>query len=89
MIWLASFPRSGNTFFRNILFEVYGLPSADYHPHKKPIDFTAFPVIKTHILPKHLPTHFQQKKSVYLVRDGRDALVSMAHSRSDFTSPFS
>ena len=32
MIWLASFPRSGNTFFRNVMFELYGLESYDYYP---------------------------------------------------------
>ena len=90
MIWLASFPRSGNTFFRNILYEVYGISSSEYHMEKtkKVIeDFDSFPVIKTHLLPHQLPKNLQDLKSVYIIRDGRDALVSLAHHRKDIIAP--
>ena len=30
MLWLASFPRSGNTFFRIILHEVYGVETTEF-----------------------------------------------------------
>ena len=90
MIWLASFPRSGNTFFRNVLYEVYGIESSEYHilPDKSRLkNYEDYPVIKTHLLPHQLPEHLHQLKSVYLVRDGRDALVSIAHHRKDIVAP--
>ena len=86
MIWLASFPRSGNTFFRNILFEVYGISSGHYHLGKnKKInpDFDSFAVVKTHLLAYQLPKEYKSIKSIYLIRDGRDASVSLAHHRKD------
>jgi len=86
MIWLASFPRSGNTFFRNILFEVYGISSSHYHLGKNKKldpDFDLFPIVKTHLLPNQLPKEYQSVKSIYLIRDGRDASVSLAHHRKD------
>lgn len=86
MIWLASYPRSGNTFFRNILFEVYGISSSSYDPgKKKKIDSKSatFSIVKTHLLPHQLPEEYKSLKSIYLVRDGRDATVSLAHHRKD------
>lgn len=90
MIWLASFPRSGNTFFRNILFEVYGLESSTFH--KDPdyhLDdhYDAFPVVKTHMLPPELEPASDSIPGVYIIRDGRDALCSMAHHRKDIVAP--
>ena len=32
IIWLASYPRSGNTFCRTLLQSIYGMPSSDPHP---------------------------------------------------------
>ena len=90
MIWLASFPRSGNTFFRNVLFDVYGIESSEFHmeTNKKVLhDFYSFPVVKTHVLPHNLPKDLQSMKSVYIIRDGRDALVSIAHHRKDIIAP--
>lgn len=90
MIWLASFPRSGNTFFRNIMYQVYGLESSSYHQETVVTvdeNFESYPIVKTHLLPDQLPNRLQSAKSVYLVRDGRDALVSMAHHRKDIIAP--
>ena len=90
MIWLASFPRSGNTFFRNVLYEVYGIQSSEYHleeDKKVKADFAEYPVVKTHLLPHQLPPELQAAKSVYLVRDGRDAITSIAHHRRDIVAP--
>jgi glycosyltransferase involved in cell wall biosynthesis len=89
MIWLASFPRSGNTFFRNILFEVYGLESSTFHQENYPVDpnYDQFQVVKTHLLPHQLLPADPNIKSVYLVRDGRDCMVSLAHQRSDIIAP--
>ena len=90
MIWLSSFPRSGNTFLRNILFEVYGLESSTFHRESTyPLDenFSAYPFVKTHELPSSLVEFEPDIPSVYLVRDGRDALCSIAHHRSDIIAP--
>lgn len=90
MIWLASFPRSGNTFFRNVLHEVYGLTSSTYHldpTRKADPNFASHPIVKTHLLPGQLPKGLQNQPAVYLIRDGRDALVSIAHHRKDIVAP--
>ena len=84
MIWLASFPRSGNTFFRIILYEVYGIESSAFHrdPNRKlNLHYDRYPVVKTHLLPNQLIPDDSNIPAVYLVRDGRDALVSMAHPK--------
>ena len=102
ILWLASYPRSGNTFFRAVLKEIYDIPSigiyeldrelsqieiatqerirsvVDYHPGRKTplaamIASRRVHVVKTHELPR------EDHPGVYLVRDGRDALVSHAH----------
>ena len=95
IIWLASYPRSGNTFFRLLLWHYYGMETYSVYDDKplqerqviweivghKPrsmsveemtvADETFF--VKTHDFPSDgLP-------AIYLVRDGRDALVSYAH----------
>lgn len=90
MIWLASFPRSGNTFFRNVLFEVYGIKSSTYHHETSyPVDedYDQYQVVKTHLLPSQVKPSDPSIKSVYIVRDGRDALVSIAHHRKDLIEP--
>ena len=90
MIWLASFPRSGNTFFRNVLYEVYGLESSTFHRGlNRPVDknFHTYPLVKTHLLPHQLPKAYSDAPAVYLVRDGRDSVVSLARHRSDIVEP--
>jgi len=88
VIWLVSYPRSGNTFLRNVLYEVYGLASATYHleEHGPDEHWDTFPVVKTHLLPHQLPMG-SGRKVVYLIRDGRDAVVSLAHHRCDVIAP--
>lgn len=88
-VWLASYPRSGNTFFRIILSECYGLPSTDadalppenwgrlrrIDPSlRSGIDPGAPRFTKTHNLPGP-----DLEPAIYIVRDGRDALVSYVH----------
>lgn len=113
---LASFPRSGNTFLRNILMDVFGVYSWNnidvYHKALKKYQrldrlrsIRTLPpgrlkklhdletrlgqrVIKTHDMPDRiLPKCAPGAKIIYLVRDGRDALVSMAHHRKDIIAP--
>jgi glycosyltransferase involved in cell wall biosynthesis len=90
MIWLASFPRSGNTFFRNILYEVYGLSSSTFHQdadYYLDPQYDAFPIVKTHLLPEQLLPADPGIRAVYIIRDGRDAMVSLAHHRKDIVAP--
>lgn len=89
MIWISSFPRSGNTFFRNILVEVYRLESSSFYDGiGEPENYKEFPFVKTHMRPEELDDlHGEGIKAIYLVRDGRDSLVSMAHQRKDIYEP--
>lgn len=86
MLWLASYPRSGNTFFRIVLREVYGLESSTFHNETSyPVDanYQEYPVVKTHLLPCELEPADESIPAVYLVRDGRDCVISLAHYRKD------
>lgn len=84
VVWIASFPRSGNTFFRNILFHVYGIDSFE---HEGKVDLqnsndTVF--VKTHLMPFQLKKYNRKKdKVVYLVRDGRDSICSVSFKRKN------
>ncbi len=113
---LASFPRSGNTFLRNILMDVFGiyswnnievynkalrkyqtldrlrslrtLPPGRQKKFRDLAERLSYHVIKTHEMPeKILPKCAPGAKIIYVVRDGRDALVSMAHHRKDIIAP--
>jgi hypothetical protein len=88
MIWLASFPRSGNTYFRNILFHVYGKDSVVFKPKsKKPPVKSSDYFVKTHMLPYQVIPVSTKIPAIYIVRDGRDSLVSMAHQMSTISRP--
>jgi len=90
MIWLASFPRSGSTFLRIVLDEVYGIESSTFHREKDyPVDadYADYPVVKTHLLPDELVPSARSIPAVYLVRDGRDCVVSLAHYRKQLLAP--
>jgi len=88
MIWLGSFPRSGNTFLRNVLFEVYGLESSSYFEGiGEPLNYQDFAIVKTHMRPSELIPPSTKIPAIYLVRDGRDALVSMAYQRKEIYEP--
>jgi len=88
-VWIASFPRSGNTFFRNILFDVYGVNSLEDESEIKfsnNKDESVF--IKVHKLPYQLKSYNSKKDFViYLVRDGRDSICSMAFKRKSLIDP--
>jgi len=79
--WIASYPRSGNHFFRTLLLNLYGLESVQTGLLTTPVEewlaaAEAAPqryYVKTHDLPRG-----DFHPAVYLVRDGRDALVSYA-----------
>jgi hypothetical protein len=93
LIWIASYPRSGNTFFRHVLAQLYGVASFERYswgPDHMPLQLSGFEdlgerslaemsaahapyFVKTHDLPD------DDNPAIYLVRDGRDALISHAH----------
>lgn len=95
IIWLASYPRSGNTFFRILLKQIYGINTYSIHNdplfdklkgsaevvgHKKlEMNYEKMATskqiffVKTHNLP------YDNYPAIYLVRDGRDSLISYAH----------
>lgn len=74
---------------RNILYHVYGLESMP-HSAEVPLESRTgggiYPVVKTHELPSTLAP-YDPHKVIYLIRDGRDALVSTARHRSDIVAP--
>ncbi len=96
IVWLASFPRSGNTFLRIVLHRLYGLPTYSIYDDDDPVaqrvgvglvgysrkppsreemvESSRIYFTKTHKRPKN-----DAFPAIYLVRDGRDALVSLAH----------
>ncbi len=87
IVWLASFPRSGNTYFRIALEKLYGQKSLSLYeddPDRIRQDLAALRqscdvhFIKTHELPN------DDSPAILLVRDGRDAMVSFAHYINDY-----
>lgn len=107
IVWLASYPRSGNTFFRVLLNSIFNIKTysiyddrfdigadkktADIVGHiflPKNFDLAKARVesevyyIKTHDLPDEKVT--TEDKVIYLVRDGRDAIVSFKHYFKDY-----
>jgi len=95
IIWLASYPRSGNTYFRVLLKHYYGIRSSSIYNDKR---FAGIPALAEVVgyepPPMSLPEmtasdiaffvkthelHADHSPAIYLVRDGRDALVSYAH----------
>src|SRR5262245_5929563 len=94
--WLASYPRSGNSFFRIVLKHLYAIPTYEaynldlanpifaglaeivgHKPNPATLEEMAQSgqhyIVKTHELPR------DDYPAIYLVRDGRDAIVSHAN----------
>lgn len=88
-IVLASFPRSGNTYVRNILSRVYQEASLGVIDIDDDILFKNGPVrfLKTHLPYQEFIARFNPYFSVCIIRDGRDAVVSGAHHRADIVAP--
>ncbi|MFK8010717.1 MAG: sulfotransferase domain-containing protein [Marinicellaceae bacterium] len=96
MYWIASYPRSGNTFLRILFKEVYGIYTWEGYGKETPENVLSgrlkkhqeSPIlIKTHELPTHTQIPHEKLKSIYLVRDGRDAAISMAYHRCNIVKP--
>lgn len=94
LVWLASYPRSGNTFLRTILFNCFGVRSASIYAR----DFDArsgLEGLTGHIEHNRLgginfggepvrlmKTHnapTDDGKAIYILRDGREATTSLFH----------
>ena len=102
IVWLASFPRSGNSLLQTILKGSFGLLSHEIYPPYSTesgndlrelighvdeyLDLSEAAVsdhiyyVKTHDPPK------DHAKAIYIVRDGRSAIVSYFHFLKDFTA---
>ena len=92
--WLASYPRSGNTFVRTILFNCFGIKTASIYPNdlgrrKVLEDFVGHIehnedksiTFQKNTIPI-IKTHKLNKdnnKAIYVVRDGRAASISLWH----------
>ncbi len=92
MIWLASYPRSGNTFLRTILWHCFGLRSASVYPsdlgkNKKLEEYVGhiehgpghqilFPQGNLPLIKTH-EYPINANPAIYVSRDGRAASVSL------------
>lgn len=104
IIWLASYPRSGNTYFRILLNHLYGIKTPTAYVGN---DGTAFVVGKElvgHVADEWTVDEMAAKPetlivkthrraadhhpAIYLFRDGRDVLVSYAHMRAEEGRPY-
>jgi hypothetical protein len=104
IVWLASYPRSGNTFLRAVLHALYGLPTYSVYEDDDPVAQRVGPRLVGY-QPKprdralmadsddifFVKTHKRRKAdghpAIYLVRDGRDAVVSHARLRASLENP--
>jgi hypothetical protein len=105
ILWIASFPRSGNTFFRILFNRIYGKQT--YSIYNSTLNEQELSVLpkndllkegcwhgrslaslssdpKTYFLKTHEPSGEDSFPGIYLVRDGRDALVSYSHFIIEF-----
>lgn len=95
LIWLASYPRSGNTFFRIVLHHLFGLPTYSVYDDDDPVALRVGPELVGYrprptdregmasssdlfIIKTHKRRKADGYRAIYLVRDGRDAVVSQA-----------
>ncbi|HMJ91237.1 MAG TPA: hypothetical protein VK530_15560, partial [Candidatus Acidoferrum sp.] len=89
IVWLASYPRSGNTFFRIVLHHVYNLKTFSVYNDPELEKIGVAEVVGHETMPASLDelrsssevffvkTHelpADKDPAIYIVRDGRDAL---------------
>ena len=85
VFWLASWPRSGNTLFRMALRHYYGIGSLSVYQEGykgfeflrglQPLAHEDTVAVKTH----EAPMPGTNYPAILIVRDGREAIMSMAH----------
>ena len=92
VVWLVSYPRSGNTFLRTILYQCFGLYSASIYPkdiggnqdlglyighiEHGPDHRIRFPEDAVPLVKTH-EYDKDENPAIYVIRDGRAASVSM------------
>ncbi|MCK6473419.1 MAG: sulfotransferase domain-containing protein [Planctomycetes bacterium] len=90
IVWIASYPRSGNSFTREVLFHYYGVRSGSVYPEglgiepsregmlldpsTKLAEYQQLP--EWHGIKIHDLPRGDSFPAIYIVRDGRDATVS-------------
>ena len=93
-VWLASYPRSGNTYFRVVARLCFGIACPSVYSDEPAIDWSLVgeleppsdagpPLLKTH----EWPPPNDDSPAIYIVRDGRDAVVSYAHYICQYVEP--
>lgn len=91
IIWLASYPRSGNTLMRWALRAMGQQDASVYNDSKIDPTLPNLYIRNLGEYEKQQTTYFvktharqdDQRKAIYILRDGRDALVSLAHYTVD------
>lgn len=102
IVWLASYPRSGNTFLRIVIHRLCGRGSSTVYPVDgvrerlgdgllAPVDDAdsldaAREAAEVVFVKTHRRRHYdvdEGDRALYVVRDGRDALVSFARQRAE------
>lgn len=97
IVWLASYPRSGNTMTRLLMHYMYDVPTYDIYftspsdeflqqdklanlvglkpleSMRELVESQDYCFVKTHELPS------DDHPAIYIIRDGRDSLISHAH----------
>ncbi len=92
IIWIASYPRSGNTLLRTVLWHCFGMRSGSVYPndlgHRKDLEnyvghieqgpdrSIAFPLGALPLVKTHEPP-IDENPAIYVVRDGRAASASL------------
>jgi hypothetical protein len=90
IVWLASYPRSGNTLLRVILNDCFDMVAGSkydesnaYGPLQKLIGLeraTRSPIVKTHDHPE------SADPAIFIVRDGRASIVSYWHYLNEYSA---
>lgn len=102
IVWLASYPRSGNTWTRIILHQLYGVTTYSIHQDMLFFNNGIADVVGQETLPGKIEdlreseeiyfikTHDariqSEDKAIYIVRDGRDVAVSYARYQEQYNN---
>ncbi len=95
--WLASYPRSGNTFARLLLKKIFAFDTPSDSKLEAPLDCPLTRDLNENqnnrvVFTKTHENRFDNRPAIILVRDGRDALISHVHYQRMFwgwSEPFS
>jgi hypothetical protein len=97
MIYVASYPRSGNTLFRLALYYHFGIECGSVYNNEIELEGKLSGVLNTFKDTKFIKTHKLPEcdniteKTILIVRDGRDSLLSLIYFIKNFrdqSSPY-